>query len=66
MNGFINFGMELIFHFLDCNLDEISIHRLELPHHSYFEAAAESYPLEILRQFDNCVAWRTEIAPIRI
>lgn len=70
------FDMEIIFHFLDCNLKEISVHRLELQQHSYFEtvtecypldfeSAAESYPLEILRQFDNCVAWRSEIAAIR-
>lgn len=57
--------MEIIFHFIDINFDEISVHRLELPPNRFFAAIAEFYPLSIIRQFNNCVAWRTEIVPLK-
>ena len=53
--------MEIIYHFLDYDLNEISVHHLELPRGRYDAAITEIYPLAIIREFHDVAAWRIEI-----
>lgn len=53
--------MEIIYHFLDYNLNEISVHHLELPRERYDDAVVKTYPLAITRRFHNVAAWFIEI-----
>lgn len=55
------FDMEIIYHFLDYNLNEITVHHLELPQGRNADEIKKIYPLAITRQFHNVAAWYIEI-----
>lgn len=55
--------MEIIFHFLDNNLEEICVHRMEV--HSLLGDldSITRYAINVVRSYENCITWRIEIVP---